>query len=172
MKRIVKVLIAFMMIVGLVACNSEVTGTLQVKSGAKDDTFNVFSESAVLVREVEMVQWFHDENGVRLVLANYHIDNFEVDGVSYVNPEFPYETKIFVGDATVSGKTVTSEQLSGLASLLKEEGKFTKIVNIPTLNPDYIVYNGSYTNATNDWALGEVVISFYALNDGVEVTVK
>ena len=80
-----------------------VKGSLNVKEGACDPLLDIKTESPILIRNVEMVQWYKDENGVRMVLANYPLESFEDNGITYTNPSFPEDLNnvVFYGKTTV-----------------------------------------------------------------------
>lgn len=172
MKKLSILLIILLLLTG---CGSKTySGKIEVIEGAKDSEFGITTESALLYREVEMVQWINDEQGVRLVLANYPIESFEYDGKEYINPSFPIESACFVGKSTISGVELSEDVLKAI--MFSDIGAKTSVVEELPISfrsdVDLVQYGSSYATGHNDWTLGDVKITFSYLDDDSSFTVK
>lgn len=149
-----------------------VKDTLTSTGTVKDDLFDVEVDSAVLVRDVEMVQWYKDEEkGIRLVLANYQLDSFEDDGVKYENPKFYTDIKseVFYGTATIKELEVDKSVLEGVVKEFYkgnlEKTYYKDLVNDKNKAYDLVIRDGDYVTPSNEWQLGDVRVSYYYLDD-------
>lgn len=141
------------------------SGSLIKDLNAKDDLLDIEVDSPVLIRNVSMVQWFKDEKGTRLVLANYPLESFEADGKEYNNPEFPSEltNEVFVGSGHIDNLQLGPNALKALANL-----KQTPINELPEDNGNkynltYI--DGAYVTASDEWELGDIKVTYFYTDD-------
>jgi len=146
------------------------TGDIKTISNAYDDELEIEVNSPILVREVKMAQYYKDNNGVRLVLANYPIDSFTADGTNYQNPKFysEVESKVFLGEASLNEYKLDEEALNLIAYKAVQGSSLTQLTD---LNPvkgfkyNLVKYEDAYITASDDWALGDVEITYYYLSE-------
>lgn len=138
------------------------SGKLINDSNAKDDLLGIETDSPVLIRNVSMVQWYKDEDGIRLVLANYPLESFKDGDKEYNNPEFPNDitSEVFTGSVRIEGYDlkIGSNVLKALSSL-----KQTTINELPENNGNNhnLTYvNGAYVTASDDWNLGDIKVTY------------
>lgn len=146
-------------------------GQLNVIEGAKDPDFQIDTDSPVLVRNVEMVQYYKGENGVRTVLANYPIESFEDNGTEYNNPAFPDDvtTKIFYGTVTLDkdNHVLDGNALKPLSA--NEYEFFDKAIEKETITElpeeagnryNLTYHDDAYVTASDEWSIGEIKVTF------------
>lgn len=155
-----------------------VRGNLLNTEDAKDDEFGVVVPSAVLVRDVQMVQWHQDEKGIRLVLANYELPSFKDGVTSYTNPSFYKQivSKDFTSSATINGLDADVSVLKAVAEQIRIDklGKTSpeKVPNDANKKYDLVIRNGEYVSDGDDWELGDVRVVYEYLNkDNSNITV-
>ena len=150
-----------------------VRGVIGGTEGSQDSSTGVKSSKPILIKNVEMVQWIKDDDGVRKVFANYKIDSFEDNGKKYTNPDFPkgLNSELIYGKVTTGKRRI---QLSHeVLNYLVNESGFIKedmfVQKTDLLEPEDDKYNlistGDYLiSASDDWEVGEVRISYYELD--------
>jgi len=127
----------------------------------KDEVFNVETESSVLYREVMMVQKISDENGERLVLSNYQLDEsqlFESD----VNSQY------FYGDSKINGLSISDDLLEYIYKVIRKQGNTIEVLAQDENSGNKFnltLANGSYVTASDDWAIGDIKVSFSTINN-------
>ena len=149
----------------LTACGEKTyTGALRSESNASDSDLNISVDAPILVRNVEMVQYYKDEAGnVSSVLANYPIESFD----GYTNPEFPKDitNKIFHSDIYIGENKLSNELVEAI--VYSDGVKKTDLLDLPENNGNAynLVYtNGSYVTASNDWQIGEIKVTYYYID--------
>ena len=155
-----------------------VRGPLVKTEDVKDDEFNVSVPSAVLVRDIQMVQWYQDEKGTRLVLANYELPSFKDGVTTYTNPAFYKQivAKDFISSATINALEADSSVLKGVTEQIRI-GKFNttspeKVPNDINKQYDLVIRNGEYVSEGDEWELGDVRVVYDYLNkDNSNITV-
>lgn len=161
-----KLIILFVLVslLSLSGCSSTFNGKVETFGNAVDDELGVTCDSAILVREVEMVQYYKYGDGkVELVLANYPIESFD----SYNNPEFPEDitSKIFFSSVKIGNNELSEDQIKSLVYSNQEE--LTKLRDLPEdVGNKYglILNDGAYISASNEWKIGEIRITYYIMN--------
>ena len=145
-----------------------INGGFVSEQGAYDEELLTGCDSAILLRDVKMLQWVNDEKGVRLALANYPVDSFEVDGAKYENPKFYNELPRVVNHGVLKAGNVTigNSALDAIANSSYVEK--TTLENINE-NGGYkyklTPYNGSFVTASDDWCIGEVKVDLLEIKD-------
>jgi len=142
-------------------------GKIESLTGAQDVDFNVQTNSAVLIRKVEMVQWYKDEKGVRKVLSNMPIPSFSDNGTEYKNPSFPTDiiSKTFFGTAKIGDTKLGDDILGILAYNGIEFKQITELDEDSANKYGMIHYEDGYVTSSNDWEIGDIRVTFYSLND-------
>ena len=142
-----------------------VSGPMTIKGQAYDEVFDISVDDPVLIRNVEMVQWYKDEKGIRLVFANYPLESFEESGIRYENPEFPYYSEMFYGDTFIKDVRLDETYLD---ELLKKDLKLKDLKQLPEENGlryGLICLDGAYVSASDEWQLGEIKVYYTYLDD-------
>lgn len=161
----IKLTIILSILLLLCACGEKTyTGALRSESNASDPDLNISVDAPILVRNVEMVQYYKDEAGnVSSVLANYPIESFD----GYTNPEFPKDitNKIFHSDIYIGENKLSNELVEAI--VYSDGVKKTDLLDLPENNGNAynLVYtNGSYVTASNDWQIGEIKVTYYYID--------
>lgn len=161
----IKLTIILSILLLLCACGEKTyTGALRNESNAFDSDLNISVDAPILVRNVEMVQYYKDEAGnVSSVLANYPIESFD----GYTNPEFPKDitNKIFHSDIYIGENKLSNELVEAI--VYSDGVKKTDLLDLPENNGNAynLVYtNGSYVTASNDWQIGEIKVTYYYID--------
>lgn len=163
MKKILITLLSILSILVLCGCSSVTTytGKLEYTGTVKDEELNVEVDAPILIREVEMVQYYKDENGnVKTVLANYPIDSFD----GYTNPEFKMNNAIIHGELKINGVVLSEEMIKAI--VYSDNVKKIKVdVDGNSGNKLGLVYlDGSYVTASNDYELGDIKVTYYYID--------
>ncbi len=160
-----------------------VKGKLAWASEAKDDKFGFTADSPLLVRKVEMVQWYKNVNDeVYLTLSDRELPSFEFGGKPYDNPTFPSSMpgKFFSSGVTVGGIRLGDDilaQLAGGRNMILSSSVATKPVeDLPLELAEQFglaKYEGYYATPGDEWALGDISVSFFYVDPSFydEVTV-
>lgn len=79
------------------------TGTLNLEEGAEDTDFDIYVDSVILMRKVEMYQYVREGKDVIIDFSEKSEGTIIVDDVEYENPKFPKipRSKIFYGKVTI-----------------------------------------------------------------------
>ena len=142
------------------------SGDIKVVEDAYDDEFDISYTSPILIRNVEMVQYYKDDKGVRMVLANYPIASFD----DYINPEFSNITsKVFYGKSTINNIVLDESILEQLyINDFDSPLTYKQVEDLPIENGDAynLVYNnGTYVTASDEWQLGDIRVTYYYLDE-------
>ncbi len=171
MKKLSLAALILALVLLLASCGGkEVSGKLEYTDKAKDSEFGVEVDAPILVRCVEMVQNYKDENGERLVLSNKKLES----EVSASNPDFPEDVKeaIFCGEVKLNG-TVLSED--AVKAIVYSETVVKNTLNeLPKNggNAFGLVYkDGAYVSASDEWKAGEIRVSYYYISEDDAVSV-
>ena len=149
-----------------------ITGGFTYSTPARDDKYGIEIDSPILIREVEMVQYYQDENGeIKLVLANYPIESVD----NYVNPEFPddIQSDIFYSDdIKFAGYELSKDVINAIAfsNIEKKEIKELQIDNV--LEDNLVCAGNALVSASNDWQLGEIKITYKYIDCSKEYVIK
>ena len=150
-----------------------VRGVIGGTEGSQDSSTGVKSSKPILIKNVEMVQWIKDNDGVRKVFANYKIDSFEDNGKKYTNPDFPkgLNNELIYGKVTTGKRRIqlSREVLNYLVNesgFIKEDMFSQKTDLLEPADDKYnLISTGDYLiSASDDWEVGEVRISYYELD--------
>lgn len=145
-----------------------INGGLVTDETAYDKELETGCDSAILLREVKMLQWVNDGKGIRLALVNYPIDSFEVEGKKYTNPNFYNQLYRVVNHGVLMAGNIKidSSVLDLLANTSFVEKTQVEDVNI-NVGAKYGLapYNGSYVSASDEWSIGEAKIDLYEVTD-------
>ncbi len=143
-----------------------VHGNILSKGVATDDLFGVSVTTPVLIRDVKMVQWTHDENGARMILANYPIESFELDGKKYNNPKFPITSEVFYAPIEIEGLEIDNRFTSTMIPEVHENYgtviRKTVLEDLPHYSGelDLVSTGNSYVSASDEWKLGEIKVTY------------
>ena len=144
-------------------------GKLVVTGNVSDDEFLVSSNSAALLRKVEMLQWTEDcdsDNNCtyKKEWSDTLIDSSNFEKSGYTNPEsMPYESQKFLSDSAMIGAfTLPSKLVNSLST--KKKVKDLK-AEVATSHNMTLTENNYYTNVKdNAPEVGNIRISFYENN--------
>lgn len=166
MKKILTVLLSILFLSLLCGCSKKetISGKLYYSEKVIDPDFGIEVDSPILIREVEMVQYFKNDNGdVEMVFANYPIESFD----EKTNPEFPnyvtsevFHEKLYINGIELSEGVIQNIINSAdipkiqLNDLPKDNGNKFNLVE----------YNGAYVTASNNWDIGDIRVTFYYLD--------
>lgn len=145
-----------------------INGGLLSEETAYDEELQTGCNSAILLREVKMLQWVNDEKGIRLALANYPIETFTVDGATYTNPSFynKLPRKVNHGLLKAGNVQIDNSVLDLLANTsFVQKTQVTEINENSGFKYQLTSYNGSYVTASDEWSIGEVKIDLYEITD-------
>ena len=161
MKRIIKLLILLSLLTILVSCGEKTfTGKLEYSAKPLDEMFNVEVDAPVLIRTVEMVQYYKNDNGeVVKVFSNEPIESFD----NYVNPEFNNEiiSEVFFNDISIDGIKLSEDLVKAIAYSENTIKKELKDLPEDELNKyNLVLVDGVYATANNDWEIGDLRISY------------
>lgn len=144
-------------------------GKLSVTGTVSDDEFNVTSNSAALLRKVEMYQWTEDCDAddnctYEKEWSDKLIDSSEFKEAGHNNPDaMLYESEKFVSDNVMLGAFTLPDRLIEQLSTkhkIKELSEETAANHNMTLTNNYY-----YTNVVDNKAeIGNIRISFYDNN--------
>lgn len=162
-----KILIFVLLLIAIVVVISflsirKINGKFEYSLPAKDDKFGVSVDSPILIRKVEMVQYYKNDDGtVELVFSNYHLDSFD----EYINPEFPedIQSEVFCSeDLRFSSYNVSIDVAKAIAyndSIKKLEAKDFQLEQ--DITEFGLVYaDGALVSASNNWEVGEIKITY------------
>ncbi len=141
-------------------------GDIKVIENAYDDEFDISVASPILIRNVEMVQYYKDDEGVRMVLANYPIASFD----DYINPDFSnIRSKVFYGDSKINDIVLDETILKQIyINNFDSPLIYKQVEDLPLENGDVynLVYNnGAYVTASDEWHLGDIRVTYYYLDE-------
>ncbi len=147
-----------------------VKGKLTWNGETQDDMFLFTADSPALIRSVEMVQWYRNVNDeVYLTLSDKKLPDFEHEGKTYANPDFPTHIvgKVFSSGVKADGIPLSDAsvaQLSGGSNMILSSAvATTAIEDLPLETGEkygLAKYDGFYATPGEDWALGDIVVSF------------
>lgn len=161
MKRIIKSLVLLSLLTILVSCGEKTfTGKLEYSAKPQDEMFNVEVDAPILIRTVEMVQYYKNDNGeVIKVFSNEPIESFD----NYVNPEFNNEiiSEVFFNDISIDGIMLSEDLVKAIAYSENTIKKELKDLPEDELNKyNLVLVDGVYATANNDWEIGDLRISY------------
>ena len=177
-KKIICLIIIFIIVI--VGCtialyfvsNKTITGKFSYSTSAKDDRYGIEVDSPILIREVEMVQYYQNENGeAELVFANYPIDSFD----NYINPEFPkdIQSKVFYsGDIKFAGYELNEDVINAIAYSDIKKMEITKLQVDDVLEDNLVCTGNALVSASNEWQLGEIRITYKYIDSSKEYSIK
>lgn len=150
------------------------SGTFDYSSPARDDMFGVSVDSPILIRKVEIVQYYKNEEGeVELVFSNRHIDSFD----EYTNPDFPegIKSEVFYSKDIKFSKYDLSEEVIDVIVYSDNINKI--LVSDFKVDHDISEYNlvytdGSLVTASNEWKVGEIKITYSYIDPSKEYIIK
>lgn len=175
MKRIITIFITLLLSLILVSCGEKTyTGKLEYSGLVKDELLDVEVDAPILIRQVEMVQYYKDETGnVELVFANKPIESFD----EYTNPDFPdIQSEIFHNDVKLEGYSLSDNLIKYMA--YSEDIEKIKLTDLKENEALYknklLLLDDAYASYGNEWKLGDIRITYYYLNpDNIyELTAK
>lgn len=179
-KKNKKKLIILLLIILIVGCiiafyfvyNKTITGKFSYSTLAKDDRYGIEVDSPILIREVEMVQYYQNENGeAELVFANYPIDSFD----NYSNPEFPkdIQSKVFYSDdIKFAGYELNEGVINAIAYSDINKLEVTKLQIDDVLKDNLVCVDNALVSASNEWQLGEIRITYKYIDPSKEYSIK
>lgn len=144
------------------------TGKLNILEAPVDKEFGVTANGLVLVRTVEMYQYYTFDDSVYKGFSNIQRDDIKGEkGEKYTNPDFPdeYKNAVFYSKAAIgNGGLIVDESLLDAISRKQSlvENLVDKVdvedVKIKGFKP---CEDGYYTNANpDDWQLGDIRIKY------------
>lgn len=144
-----------------------VRGALSWSGTVSDGLFGITVDSPLLVRNVEMVQWYKNVNDeVYLTLSSKKLPDFEFEGKKYVNPEFPTDItyEVFTSPVTIgNGPLKLSDdlvrQLAGGANTAYSSAKTVKIQDLSFSIGEALgldKYDGYYATPGEEWKPGDI----------------
>ena len=145
-----------------------INGGLVSEELAFDEELQTGCNSAILLRDVKMLQWVNDEKGTRLALANYPVESFTVDNATYTNPEFYKDLPRLVNHGILKAGNVSLDNsvLDLLANTsFVQKTQVTDINETSGFKFKLTPYNGSYVTASDEWSIGEVKVDLYEIAD-------
>jgi len=172
MKKLLLILFALLT---LCACGEkQYTGSFEYDTKPKDELLNIEVDTPILIRNVEMVQYYKDDTGVKTVLANYLIESFEDDGKTYTNPEFPsdFTNQLFFSNLTIQENVLSEELIYAIVnSESVEKIQVTDLDKEAGLQYNLVVVDNSYVTASDDWQVGDIKVTYYCLKPTVEYNI-
>ena len=170
-KRILVIIFASIVVIEIallliyLLSSKDIIGTFSFNEVAIDNKYNVKSETGILIKKVEMVQYHKNGDGeVELVFANYPLES--LDG--YDNPEFPEDivSEEYYSDSIKFGEYELSE--NAIHQIIENKAiEKVQLLNLPedgAIKDNLVIVNGTYVTASNEWALGEIKITYYYID--------
>lgn len=145
-----------------------ISGDLVTDEKAYDIELQTECDSAILLRDIKMLQWVNDDKGARLALANYEVGSFKVGEATFENPEFYKDLTRTVSHGILKAGDIVLD--NSVLDLLANTSfvKKTPVTNINEsggfkykLSP----YNGAYVSASDEWSIGEVKVELFEVKD-------
>jgi len=151
-----------------------VSGDILVTRGAVDDEFGVTTDAPVMMRVVEMNQYYKSsENSYKTEYSDHHEPSVEIGGYRYVNPGFPGITnpQFFYGEATIGDDElkISNELLSKFTfesyiyfdeSYRGEDYSLPSSFKDPTKN-NLVVRDGMLQSDDSPYEVGHIRILYY-----------
>ena len=151
--------------------NKKIEGRFTYSIPAKDDRYGIVIDSPILIREVEMVQYYKNENGeVELVFANYPIDSFD----NYNNPEFPKDIQsevFYSNDIKFNEYELSEDAIDSIAYSDIDKKEISEIQVDDVLNDNLVCVGNALVSASNDWQLGEIKITYKYIDPSKEYVI-
>lgn len=152
--------------------NKKIEGKFTYSSLASDDRYGVEINSPILIREVEMVQYYKDENGkVELVFANYPIESFD----NYNNPNFPEEIKsevFYSEDIKFNDYELSEDVIDAIAYSDIDKLEITELQVNDVLEDNLVCVDNALVSASNEWQLGEIRITYKYIDPSKEYSIN
>jgi len=141
-----------------------VKGNLETIENAFEMDLDFNADACLLIREVKVVQNYSDENGERLVLANYNIKNpnEELDTV--------IKSNYFIGKAKINGIELDDSILRSLANCIGYK-EYTNLDPVSGNDYDLTFVNNAYVTASDEWNLGDIKVTYKYLSSDDEIEI-
>jgi len=141
---------------------------ISYKQEAVDEDLNVSAPSSILIRTVEMVQYYKDSDGVRLVLSNHQLDSFKDNGVEYNNPDMSsiLPSMIFYSDTYIGNDGLKLDDNAIEQLVYNDEFEKVQLVGLNDIDNEYglISNDNCYISGNDEWNLGDIKVTYYYLN--------
>lgn len=160
MKKLISLIIIMAITLGLSGCMSKAySGTLHSEGTVRDELFLVEADCAILIRNVDMVQYLETEEGVELVFANRVLDPVE----GYETFEFPegLTTEIFCNGLKLGESSLSEEIIKELAyGDLLEKKQLSELPDLGSNDLHLIKVGDAYVTRSDDWQPGEIRVTY------------
>lgn len=149
-----------------------INGKFTYSTPARDDRFGIEIDSPILIREVEMVQYYQNENGeVELAFANYPIESTE----GYQNPDFPKDIQnevFYSDDIKFAGYNLSEDIINAIAYSDIEKKEIKELQASDSLEDNLVCSGNALVSASNEWQLGEIRITYRCVDPSKEYSIR